>query len=138
MKPKKPGLRKKSTPKKVARKKVAVFEKLLKSTEAGLHYSLRLYVSGSSARSSLAVTNIRSLCDEYLAGRYDLEVIDIYQQPAEAAADHIIATPTLIKTMPPPPKRLVGNLADRDKVIVGLDLQPKQSPAAKKVKRAVV
>jgi circadian clock protein KaiB len=143
MKPKKPKPGKKRVPKKrpapnAVGESAAAFEEMLKTTEAGLHYSLRLYVTGSTARSCLAVTNIRALCDEYLLGRYDLEVVDIYQQPGQAAVDQIIAVPTLVKTLPAPPKRLVGNLADRDKVIVGLDLRAKQSPVGKKVKWAAV
>lgn len=117
----------------------AVFEKLLKDTAKDEHYSLRLYITGSTVRSSQAVTNIRSLCEEYLQGRYDLEVIDIYQQPVEAAAEQIIAAPTLIKRLPSPPRRFVGNLSDREKVIVGLDLvSDKKSKDAKQIKWATV
>lgn len=103
------------------------FEKLLKKAAGGSHYSLRLYITGNTSRSAEAIANIRSLCEEFLAGRYDLEVIDIFQQPKAAAGQQIIAAPTLIKTLPSPPKRLIGNLSDRDKVIIGLNLQ--SSPA---------
>ncbi len=68
------------------------------------------------------MANIRTLCEEYLHGKYDLEVVDIYQQPAEAVDEQIIAAPTLVKTLPKPPRRLIGDLSDRDRVIVGLNL----------------
>jgi circadian clock protein KaiB len=100
----------------------AIFEKLLKNADAIQHYQLRLYITGTTVRSSQAIANIRALCDEFLAGHYDLEVIDIYQQPAEAVKEQIIAAPTLIKELPTPPKRLIGNLSDRDKVMIVLNL----------------
>jgi circadian clock protein KaiB len=101
----------------------AKFEKLLKSMSVIEHYSLRLFVTGTSARSTQAVANIRALCEEYLQGRYELEVIDIYQQPAKATDEQIIAAPTLVKTLPKPPRRLIGDLSNRNRVIVGLNLQ---------------
>ena len=88
----------------------------------GEHFVLRLYITGNTARSGQAISNIRSLCDEYLSGRYDLEVIDIYQQPTEAAKEQIIAAPTLVKKLPFPARRLIGDLSDRDKVLIGLNL----------------
>jgi circadian clock protein KaiB len=101
----------------------AEFERLLrKSAAKSQRYVLRLYITGSSPRSTQAISNIRSLCDEHLRGRYDLEVVDIYQQPAEAADQKIIAAPTLIKRYPSPPRRMVGDLSNRDRVLVGLDL----------------
>jgi len=101
------------------------FEKLLKKASVIKHYSLRLYVTGTTPRSTAAITNIRSLCEEFLKGRYDLEVVDIYQRPGEAQDEQIIAAPTLLKKAPEPPKRVVGNLSDREKVIVLLDLESK-------------
>ena len=83
---------------------------------------LRLYVTGLTPRSSRAVGNLKAVCDEYLAGRYDLEVIDIYQQPALARGEQIIAAPTLIKKLPLPVRRMIGDLSDRERVLVGLDL----------------
>ncbi|HWB61301.1 MAG TPA: circadian clock KaiB family protein [Chthoniobacteraceae bacterium] len=85
-------------------------------------YVLRLYITGSTLRSTEAITNLRSLCEEFLPGRYDLEVIDIYQQPAIAGREQIIAAPTLVKQLPLPPRRLIGNLSDRDKMILALNL----------------
>jgi circadian clock protein KaiB len=89
---------------------------------ASQHYILQLYVTGSSVRSSRAITNIHSLCEERLKDRYELEVIDIYQQPEHAMDQQIIAAPTLIKREPLPLKRLVGDFSNRDRVIHGLDL----------------
>ena len=101
---------------------VEEFERILKKAEEGAHYVLKLYVTGTSPRSTQAIANIHHLCEEYLAGRYDLEVIDIYQQPGEAAQQQIIATPTLVKAEPKPLKRLIGDLSDRDKVLAALNL----------------
>lgn len=86
-------------------------------------YVLRLYVTGSTAQSGKAIQNIRNVCDEHLKGRYELEVIDIHQQPVLAQGEQIIAAPTLIKTLPAPLRKLVGNLSDMDRVLMGLDLQ---------------
>ena len=119
---KKNRVEKKSSGKKTPLDSSARFEKLLKDSLVVKHYSLRLYVTGTTARSIQAVANIRNLCEEYLHGKYNLEVIDIYQQPTEAVDEQIIAAPTLVKTLPKPPRRLIGDLSDRDRVIVGLDL----------------
>ena len=86
-------------------------------------YVLRLYVTGQTPRSVQSVENLRRLCEKYLKGQYDLEVIDIYQQPALAAQGQIIAAPTLIKTMPLPLRRLVGDFSDKERVVLGLDLK---------------
>jgi len=88
----------------------------------GEHYILRLYVTGLTARSSRALINLRAICDEYLDGRYDLEVIDIYQQPALAKGEQIIAAPTLIKKLPLPMRRIIGDMSNREHVLLGLDL----------------
>ena len=86
-------------------------------------YVLRLYVTGQTPRSVHSVENLRRLCEKYLKGRYDLEVIDIYQQPALASEGLIIAAPTLIKALPLPLRRLVGDFSDRERVVLGLDLK---------------
>jgi circadian clock protein KaiB len=112
------------------------FEELLKDISVIERYSLRLFVTGTTTRSAQAVANIRALCEEYLPGRYELEVIDIYQQPGKAVNEQIIAAPTLVKTFPKPLKRLIGDLSDRDKVIVGLDLR--KSKTGKSMKWSVV
>jgi circadian clock protein KaiB len=84
---------------------------------------LRLYVAGSSASSTRAIQNARMICDEHLAGRYSLEVIDILQQPALARDDQILAVPTLIKKLPVPTRRFIGDLSNRNVLLVGLDLK---------------
>ncbi len=84
---------------------------------------LRLYVTGMTPRSTEAVARIKILCEQHLAGRYELDVIDIYQQPARAMSEQIIATPTLIKSLPLPLRRLVGDLSDQGRVLRGLDVQ---------------
>jgi circadian clock protein KaiB len=87
------------------------------------HYLLRLYVTGQTPRSLQSVENLQRLCEQHLTGRFDLEVIDIYQQPALAAEGQIIAAPTLIKAMPLPLRRLVGDFSDANRVVLGLDLK---------------
>ena len=96
------------------------FEKLLQSASEIKRFSLRLYITGSTPRSSKAVANIRRLCEKNLAGRYDLEVIDIYQQPQRAVDAQIIAAPTLIKLLPKPLRRFIGNLSDPERLLVAL------------------
>jgi circadian clock protein KaiB len=86
-------------------------------------YALRLYITGQTPRSRQSVENLRALCDKYIPGQFDLEVVDIYQQPAMAAAGQIIAAPTLIKSMPLPLRRLVGDFSDQNRVILGLDIK---------------
>ncbi len=85
-------------------------------------YVLRLYVTGMAPRSATALAAVRALCDELLAGRYELDVIDLYQQPDQARADQVVAAPTLVRRRPAPPRRLVGDLSDRRRVLAGLGL----------------
>jgi circadian clock protein KaiB len=85
-------------------------------------YVLRLYVSGSTSKSALAIENIKRICEEHLKNRYDLEVIDIYQQPHLAREEQIVAVPTLIKRFPLPLRRLIGDLSNPKRVLAGLDL----------------
>lgn len=91
------------------------------------HYLLRLYIAGVSPRSSLAVENLRKLCEEHLLGHCTLEVIDIYQQPLLAEGDQIIAVPTLIRKLPEPLRRFVGDMSDTPSILVGLDLRTSRS-----------
>ncbi len=87
-------------------------------------YRLRLFVAGSTLRSQRAIANLRRVCDEQLAGQVDLEVIDIYQQPELAEQYQVIAAPTLVKLLPQPIRRIVGDLSETDRVLRGLDLAP--------------
>ncbi len=87
------------------------------------YYRLRLYIAGANPRSTLALANIKALCEERLRGRYDLEVIDIYQQPELLARDHILAAPTLVRLAPLPVRLFSGDLSDTASLLVGLDLE---------------
>ena len=109
-----------SVPKKVA----AALEK----TPAAERYLLRLYVSGVTERSRRSILNINAVCKENLQGQYDLEVVDIHQKPSLAKDEQIIATPTLIKLLPLPLRRIVGDLSDREGVLFGLDIKKKPEP----------
>ena len=97
-----------------------------RSTGRLANYVLRLYVSGSTSKSALAVENIKRICEQHLKNRYDLEVIDIYQQPSLAREEQIVAVPTLIKRSPLPLRRLIGDLSNQKKVLFGLDLGPRE------------
>jgi len=87
-------------------------------------FVLRLYIAGTTPRSSRAVANIKDICERNLNGRYDLEVIDIYQKPALAKGEQIIAAPTLVKKLPEPLRRFIGDLSDTERILVGLNLTP--------------
>lgn len=90
---------------------------------SGGRYLLRLYVTGTSPASARAIERVRAICEEHLRGRYDLEVIDIYQLPALAKDEQIVATPTLIKVLPAPLRRFIGDLSRVEKVVFGMDLR---------------
>lgn len=87
-------------------------------------YQLRLLIAGSTARSRLAIANLRHICDEQLNGLVDLEVIDVYQQPARAAEFQVVAAPTLLRMLPRPVRRIIGDLSQTDRVLRGLDIVP--------------
>jgi len=87
-------------------------------------YLLRLYVAGTTPRSARAIANIKEICEEHLKGLYNLQVIDLYQQPVLAKGDQIIAVPTLIRKLPLPLRRIIGDLSNRERVLIGLDLKP--------------
>lgn len=95
-------------------------------------YILRLYVTGLNPRSQEAIRTVTAICEEHLAGKCDLEVIDIYQNPMLAKGEQIIAAPTLIKKLPLPLRKIIGNMADKEKILVGLDLRPKDRDHEKK------
>lgn len=86
-------------------------------------YILKLYVTGMTSKSRLAVQNIKKICEENLKGRYTLEVIDIYKKPALAIGDQIVAAPTLIKRLPIPLRKFIGDMTNKDKILMGLDLK---------------
>ncbi len=104
-------------------KKKGPAKKTTKSARA--KYLLRLYVTGSTAASLRAIQNLKRICEEHLNGLYNLEVIDIYQKPELAKGEQIIAAPTLIKVLPHPLKRLIGDLSNEKQVLFGLDVKPK-------------
>ena len=91
-------------------------------------YVLRLYVTGTTGRSVHAIQDVRRICDEHLKQRYELEIIDLYKNLPLARGDQIIAAPTLIKRLPAPLRRLIGDMSDEQKVLVGLDLRPREIP----------
>ena len=91
-------------------------------------YVLRLYVTGMTPRSMKAVENVRKICEDHLKGRYQLEIIDIYQQPDLAREGQIVAAPTLVKKLPPPLRRFIGDMSKTEKILIGLDLQSKNHP----------
>src|SRR5215813_8909827 len=100
--------------------------KLKDLDELGQRYILRLYVAGMTSRSARAVDNVRAFCEKHLEGRYDLQIIDVYQQPALAKSEQLIAAPTLIKKLPLPLRRLIGDMSNEDRILVGLDIVPRQ------------
>lgn len=92
----------------------------------GERYVLRLYVTGMTPRSARAIENLRAFCEKHLAGGYALQVIDIYQQPELARTEQLVAAPTLIKKLPLPLRRLIGDMSDEERILVGLDILPHQ------------
>jgi len=89
-------------------------------------FQLRLFVTGSTLRSQQAIQNIRHICEEYLTGEYELEVIDVSQNPEQARKYQILAVPTLLKELPAPLRKVVGDLSEKEKVLEGLNIQPKK------------
>ena len=93
-------------------------------TSRGEFYILRLYIAGQTPNSIAAIANLKKICEDKLQRRYRIEVIDLLLKPQLAKGDHIIAIPTLVRRLPPPVKKIIGNLSKTESVIVGLDLQP--------------
>lgn len=89
-------------------------------------YILRLYVTGTTPNSRRAIENVRKICEEHLQGRYELEIIDIYQQPELAKEGQIVAAPTLIKKLPLPLRKFIGDMSKTEKILLGLELRPKE------------
>jgi circadian clock protein KaiB len=98
------------------------FEKAASRLGEG-RYVLRLYVAGMTPNSARAITNLKRICEEHLAGQYDLDVIDVYRKPTLAKGEQIIAAPTLIKKLPLPMRKLIGDMSDTGKVLIGLDIR---------------
>lgn len=105
----------------------SLVNKLEKAAKAADHreYVLKLYITGSTPRSTKAIINIRQICEEHLEGRYELEIIDIFQQPVLAKGEQIIAAPTLIRKLPLPLRRFIGDMSDTERILLGLDLTQK-------------
>jgi circadian clock protein KaiB len=102
--------------------------KTSQKSSPGTRYVLKLYVTGATRRSQRAITNLNSICTEYLQGNCDVEVVDVYRSPTLAKAADIIAAPTLVRHLPLPVRRLIGDLSERGRVLVLLDLKPKTDP----------
>jgi circadian clock protein KaiB len=109
-------------------KETRAFEAALAKTSKAERYVLRLFVSGTTPRSVRAIQNIRAICEEKLQGRYDLEVVDIYQHPERARPEQVVVTPTLVKSLPAPVRRLIGDLSNEERVLVGLDIVAQGTP----------
>jgi len=92
----------------------------------GKAYQLRLYVAGQTPKSLLAFRNLKQICEEHLHGRYELEIIDLVENPQLARGDQILALPTLVRRLPEPIKKIIGDLSNTERVLVGLDLRVRQ------------
>jgi circadian clock protein KaiB len=89
-------------------------------------WELRLYVTGRSPKCARAIENLQAACEQHLAGRYHIEVVDLLEHPRLAADDQILAVPTLVRKLPPPTRKIVGDLSDTDRLLVGLQLRPRK------------
>jgi circadian clock protein KaiB len=107
-----------------AKDSVAEFEKAAARSKQ-TKYVLQLFVAGATPLSSRALANLKEICEQHLQGRYELEVVDVYERPAVAKTGRVIAVPTLLKKLPAPLRRFVGDLSDRERLLVGLNLKPK-------------
>jgi circadian clock protein KaiB len=94
------------------------------ATEAGVKFQLRLYIAGQTAKSLAATANLQRICETHLSGQYRIEVIDLREHPRLAAGDQIFALPTLVRRLPQPIKKIIGDLSNEERVLVGLDIQP--------------
>lgn len=97
----------------------------MESPVAGEIFDLRLYVAGQTPRSTAAVANLKRICEEHLAGRYRVEVIDLMANPELARSDQILAIPTLVRRLPEPIRKIIGDLSNQERVLVGLNIQPR-------------
>ena len=104
------------------------YSRVLREGSRDPHYTLRLFVTGSTPRSARAIVNLRSILEKELQGHYDLVVIDVYQHPELAGREQILVTPTLVKILPPPARKIIGDLSDRERVLAGLDIVARSDP----------
>jgi len=111
-----------------ARDDAKAFEDSL-AAESAMHYRLRLFVAGTTPRSARAIRNIRAICEDNLQGRYDLEVVDIYQHPEQIKPEQIVVIPTLVKERPLPLRKMIGDLSNKEQVLIGLDIVHRQLSA---------
>lgn len=93
-------------------------------------FQLRLYIAGQTPKAARAISNLKKICEEHLAGRYSIEVVDLLENPALGRGDQILALPTLVRKLPPPMKKIIGDLSNTDRVLVGLDLRPRSRRAS--------
>jgi circadian clock protein KaiB len=110
----------------------AAFELAMAAQPQAEFYVFKLFVTGASPRSSRAIRNITAICEKELPGRYQLEVIDIYQHPEQAKPEQVVAAPTLVRTLPLPVRKVIGDLSDRFRVMIGLEIVPRKLPDAAK------
>lgn len=103
-----------------------LFERGIAMPPPGEAFSLRLYVAGQTPKSVLAFRNLKRICDEHLRGRYEIEIIDLLENPQLARGDQILAVPTLVRRLPEPIKKIIGDLSNTERVLVGLDLRARQ------------
>lgn len=96
----------------------------MKTKQAAAEFELRLYVAGNTPKSITALNNLKKYCEEHLKGRYKIEVVDLLIQPQLAEGDQILAIPTLVRRVPVPIRKIIGDLSNEDKVLVGLDIRP--------------
>jgi circadian clock protein KaiB len=105
----------------------AIYEKKAENKGSAEVWNLRLYIAGQTPRSIAAFSNLKKICDEHLSGRYNIEVVDLIKHPQLAAGDQIVAIPTLVRKLPEPLRRIVGDLRDTERALVGLQLRPAKS-----------
>src|SRR5579872_1605424 len=98
------------------------------ATEPPERWELRLYVAGETPRSTAALANLRTICEEHLAGRYSIEVVDLLERPQLAQGEQIVAIPTLVRQLPPPVRKIIGDLSNSERVLIGLDIRPMSGP----------
>ena len=101
-------------------------QQVVSPSEASQAYQLRLYVAGQTPKSVLAFSNLKQICEQHLQGRYEIEIIDLLQNPQLARGDQILAVPTLVRRLPEPIKKIIGDLSNTERVLVGLDLRARQ------------